>query len=496
MSTKILPGRMSSVDKNGDVQILHQETSANVVLVDRTSNKQGNGNNSVIPSDVNNIQQLTDKLGGLAFKSKVKSEDLEDGLIATDISTATDNQIPNVKIVKEVITEVDEKLTEVEDTLLDANYIVVDDTEEGIIPPESEINDDVMSTSLTWSSDKINTKINAISERIEEVNDIANSILYVALLKTEDGSYTAQKTVAEMEAAYNDGKAIWVISDNVLLPLRKRQDMNTWIFSGYTETQAYDITITPDAVIFTYNDLVTTNSTLPNPNVLRLTGAVNATYDGTEEVVVEIPDTHPTTDVTPGTYNNVTVNDEGHVTSGINISYIDDNSTTDTEKGWSAKKINDTVSELDTVYLAKYNETTIEEIISAYNSGKTIVLCVQIENTRYYTSELQLLHISGTITFKFTFFNLSHQLASVFINDSNTWSEIITETFASADHTHHMDESSFVILDKIILVENSNKIDIELPSDFTNFKIQGTIIPQLVEGESVSTGYHNYALHY
>ena len=249
MSTKILHGQMSVVDANGNVQVLHQETSSADVLVDRTTNTQGTNGASAIPSNVKNIQKLSDNLGKLAFKSSVANEDLE------------------------------------------GNFVVVDETTEADAPPESEINDSITSETLTWSSKKLNTHFNEIINRVETVNNEANSVFYIALVENADGSFTARQGVAEIEAAYRANKTIWVISSDVFLPLKKRQDANTWIFSGYTETQGFDITITSSGVTFTYYELATKSDTLPNPNVLRLTGAVNAVYDGTTEVAVEIPTT-------------------------------------------------------------------------------------------------------------------------------------------------------------------------------------------------------------
>ena len=57
---------------------------------------------------------------------------------------------------------------------------------------------------------------------------------------------------------------------------------------------------------------------------------------------------HPTSGVTAGTYNKITVDKNGHVTSGSNESYVNDSSTTDTSKGWSANKINTEISQLNT----------------------------------------------------------------------------------------------------------------------------------------------------
>ena len=58
------------------------------------------------------------------------------------------------------------KSTVSNDDLVD-DYIMLDgQNEPEYVPPESEINDSVVSTSLTWSSDKIETIINGLLGRI------------------------------------------------------------------------------------------------------------------------------------------------------------------------------------------------------------------------------------------------------------------------------------------------------------------------------------------
>ena len=110
----------------------------------------------------------------------------------------------------------------------------------------TEINDEGTSQSLTWSSKKIADTINAL--------DISHNF-YVALIEGSDGNYTSQKTVAEIEAAYQSGKPIWVIASEIFIPLRQRTNANTWVFSGYTNGQAYDITITASGVTFNYTTI-------------------------------------------------------------------------------------------------------------------------------------------------------------------------------------------------------------------------------------------------
>ena len=231
---------MSVVDDYGNVTILHQETSASDVLVDRTENTQGDSGNSAIPSDVDSLQKLTNKLGSMAFKSEILSSDLssvEEGILVVGL--------------------------EAEDS--------------DIVLPESEINDDVISVSSTWSS-----------EKIHDITSKIDTNFYIPLMENAEGGYTTDITVQEIEEAYRADKLIWVVASEIFLPLRLRTNSSTWVFSGYADGQAYDITITTNAVTLTYKEVATTNDRLPNPSPLKLTGAVQAVYDGTNEVEVPV----------------------------------------------------------------------------------------------------------------------------------------------------------------------------------------------------------------
>jgi hypothetical protein len=202
MSTKLLHGQMSVVDENGDVTVLHQETSASDVLINNTTNTN-------IPADSDTLQKVVDKMGAMAFRSE--------------------------------------------------DYVYLEESEETDVElPESEINDNVTGTDSTWSSQKIEAAIqNAINARD------TNQIFFIPLTQNED-NFTTDVTTEEIENAYNSHKAIWVIADGgVFLPLRLRVNANKWVFSGYisndthTATQAYDITISDTGVVFTYHELVT-----------------------------------------------------------------------------------------------------------------------------------------------------------------------------------------------------------------------------------------------
>jgi 3-dehydroquinate synthase class II len=122
MSTKILHGQMSNVDEQGNVQILHQETSASDVLVNKNLNTNGESGASAIPASVTNAQTLTNELGTLAFKSG-------DYLMSSD-----------------------------------------DDENDEIPTPETEIDDSTISENTTWSSIKIAHMIaEAVADHVNKI---------------------------------------------------------------------------------------------------------------------------------------------------------------------------------------------------------------------------------------------------------------------------------------------------------------------------------------
>lgn len=154
MSTKILHGQMSVVDENGNVTILHQETSASDVLVSTTGNTQGVDGASAIPSDVDNLEKLTNKMGAMAFKTIVEAEDLDNDYIC---------------------------LEESEDIEFDE--------------PISEINDDVIGTDSTWSSKKIDEEIKASSnEIVQTTGDSEDKIMSQKAVTDELDKLTTNHT--------------------------------------------------------------------------------------------------------------------------------------------------------------------------------------------------------------------------------------------------------------------------------------------------------------
>lgn len=268
MSTKLLHGQMSVVDENGDVSILHQETSASDVLVDIYTNTQGANGTPAIPDGVDTLQKLSNNLGELAFKSVLDATNL-DGMIANDFTVETSGKVLDARAGKNL----NDRLSDMEEAELLA--LGIEEEDSTIIYPESEINDDVTSKALTWSSEKI---------------DSLTLNFYIPLVHVSDNNYTSETPMEKIEEAYQHGKRIWIVADDLFLPLTTRTNANEWIFSGYLDEKAFDISLSPNTVTFTYKEVATMEDRLPNPNVLKLTGVVNAVYDGSTEVEVVIPE--------------------------------------------------------------------------------------------------------------------------------------------------------------------------------------------------------------
>lgn len=376
MSTELLHGQMSFIDGDGNVTVLHQETSASDVLVNNKNNINGADGGSAIPLDVDNLQKLTDKLGTMAFKSDVKSSDLENGLIANNYTTTEEGHALDARRGKDLNDRVK--------TIEDSEYVYIEDSEDGeVVLPESEINDNTVSESLTWSSDKINDLIQQI------LNDTRT--FYVPLIENSDGSYTSQKTVSEIEEAYQNNRHIWAESSNVLLPLRLRVNATTWLFSGYSEGQAYDIQISDTGVTIIYNPVATLNDALPNPSVLKLTGAVNAVYDGSTEVEVEIPEviddtseseskTWSSTKITEAISNGLT-NTESALESFITQSISTHNSN-NTSHDDIRELIKNVADNFDT--LADNTQTELDKKANKSDIASTVMQGTAVENNTYW----------------------------------------------------------------------------------------------------------------
>ena len=159
MSTEIIHGRMHAVNEYGESQVLHQETSASDVLVTRTMNTQGDNGTSAIPSDVNTLQKLIDKIGKLAFKSSIESVDLLTGFVVNDFNTTITGKALDAVAGKNL----NDRLSSIENADILVIGSDVEDSDD--ILPVSEINDEVTSVAATWSSTKITDYISILDRR-------------------------------------------------------------------------------------------------------------------------------------------------------------------------------------------------------------------------------------------------------------------------------------------------------------------------------------------
>lgn len=121
---------------------------------------------------------------------------------------------------------------------------------------------------------------------------------YVTFTTASDNSATADKTVAEIYQAYQDGYAVYGFFDNVVLCLLLI-DSDVAIFSHiYSENTIFSTTVTVEWNSQTSKWDVTTNVLytsavidpgIPNPNALTInSGGTTITYDGSEAKTIDI----------------------------------------------------------------------------------------------------------------------------------------------------------------------------------------------------------------
>ena len=175
MANTTVKGKFNVVAENGDVQTIYPKTTGDQVLVDRSSNA------SVIPNDVANLQHIVNKMGSLALKSKVETSDFTTGTIIGVAGTGNDpcanlkantdaGKIADALIVKNIESRVD--------TLENSNLVTVDELDAGLATkPDTEINDAVTSTSLTWSSKKLSDQLTELNSNTSLLTNRVDNII-------------------------------------------------------------------------------------------------------------------------------------------------------------------------------------------------------------------------------------------------------------------------------------------------------------------------------
>ena len=189
MANTTVKGKFNVVAENGDVQTIYPKTTGDQVLVDRSSNA------SVIPNDVANFQHIVNKMGALALKSKVETSDFTTGTMISsleDLKSNTDTgKIADATVVKDIESRVD--------TLENSNLVTVDELDAGLATkPDTEINDSVTSTSLTWSSKKLSDQLTTLNSNTSLLTSRING-----LATLQEGSTTGDAELIDIRTGYD-----------------------------------------------------------------------------------------------------------------------------------------------------------------------------------------------------------------------------------------------------------------------------------------------------
>ena len=133
--------------------------------------------------------------------------------------------------------------------------------------------------------------------------------LYVVNITTNsDGTFSADKTFAEITQAYNEGKyyVIAIADDYIPYYLSysmpnvccfiSTQALNPQYGVSSAVLSVINISNSNDITVFNV-DLAQKTHKLPNPYPLTFTGAVNETYDGSSAKTIKIPDTYSKSDI-------------------------------------------------------------------------------------------------------------------------------------------------------------------------------------------------------
>ena len=208
----------------------------------------------------------------------------------------------------------------------------------------TNIDDTTPSSTTTYSSSKIESKLTALND--------ANAAL-IEVSRTEP---TAENT------------ELWIHpnADEVQLPQINNSvesEQDTWSskkIAAEVSNKANEKDLAVVAKSGSYNDLVnkptipTVPTTLPNPNALTFTGAVNETYDGSAPKSVTIP-TVPTALPNP---QPITINGQSYDGSeAVTVTTVEiDNTLTQSGKAADAKAVGDQLSALNEANAAQNTE--------------------------------------------------------------------------------------------------------------------------------------------
>ena len=120
------------------------------------------------------------------------------------------------------------------------------------------------------------------------------ALFVVNITSNGDGTYSANKTFAEIVQVYNEGKynivAIMALrTGSHIMPLLAAQKTGAIFGMVLGQTRFSFVITSNNEVQSEMIQLATLDSKLPNPYPLTFTGAVNETYDGSSAKTIEIP---------------------------------------------------------------------------------------------------------------------------------------------------------------------------------------------------------------
>ena len=158
------------------------------------------------------------------------------------------------------------------------------------------MNDNYMKTILSgvkeWTENLTDDAKDKANNALDKANNALDKALYVVNITSNGGgTFSADKTFAEIVHVYNEGKYnIVAVSDGLIFPLVMCVEGLVAEFSGIYEGRYIGFGIAPNnEVQLGRAELATTTSKLPNPYPLTFTGAVSETYDGSSAKTIEIP---------------------------------------------------------------------------------------------------------------------------------------------------------------------------------------------------------------
>lgn len=132
-----------------------------------------------------------------------------------------------------------------------------------------------------------------------ETADLPGGAFVIHLSGSEEAPQ-ADKTLAQMQEAYDAGSSMYCVFGEFVMDLATRASEDQWTFVGTAVVEGLVVicytVFSGDTIglglepLMPYSQMPTVPSTLPNPNSLIFTGAVSASYNGSSQVTVEIPD--------------------------------------------------------------------------------------------------------------------------------------------------------------------------------------------------------------